>query len=632
MGRAGYSQGVLPGVQDADGVVLQQRLSEAGIRHGRKGGMNLKVTVWNNTYDNQWSGMIVSEAFSHPAKFSPGLIQKIYAYGIESGWFKPGDVVADCFGGIGGGGIFAAYARLKWIGVELEQRFTDLANQNFDLHRPAWRAHGYPEPVIVQGDSRRFAEIVGECAAICTSPPFVDCNVNIGDVADTPGMRQEISSRSHKRDDSYGHTPGQIGRLKAGELAAVVTSPPFGEAQQGAGLVKRNSLYGHKTITCGYKQDAHGSDPSNIGNLKMDGIVKKGLQKTTESSMITPKTKGGCHAGDNQSLSGRNVTKKDSGKIQQEPANNPELAKQGRDKNQGRGQPGEVGFEKERDRVSLLQKENEPRADSGILRNGSSGNLESNEATRNENQGPGSGGYRTPPVQGRQEQHEIQNVNCKGRMLEMRRNEKTVHSPQERGSLRQHAIEPSGFMLELPQSDNSERILEGKETLQSIVTSPPFTQGYQSGGGINKNGYGENGNDKVGSRTYQGTGGERSQGNIERAEGETYWSEMAKIYIECHKALKPGGYLIVVVKSYIKNKRKVHLPQQTLKLLIRLGFEPVERIKAMLVKQSVNAGLFGEDVVTEKARKSFFRRLCESKGSPKIDWEEILVVRKLKTP
>ena len=67
---------------------------------------------------------------------------------------------------------------------------------------------------------------------------------------------------------------------------------------------------------------------------------------------------------------------------------------------------------------------------------------------------------------------------------------------------------------------------------------------------------------------------------------------------------------------------------QTLKLLISLGFTPVERIKAMLVTKSVNHGLFGEDIITEKARKSFFRRLAESKGSPKIDWEEILVVRK----
>lgn len=27
-------------------------------------------------------------------------------------------------------------------------------------------------------------------------------------------------------------------------------------------------------------------------------------------------------------------------------------------------------------------------------------------------------------------------------------------------------------------------------------------------------------------------------------------------------------------------------------------------------------------------RKSFFRRLAESKGSPKIDWEEVLIVRR----
>lgn len=38
-------------------------------------------------------------------------------------------------------------------------------------------------------------------------------------------------------------------------------------------------------------------------------------------------------------------------------------------------------------------------------------------------------------------------------------------------------------------------------------------------------------------------------------------------------------------------------------------------------------GLFKED---RKERKSFFRRLAEKKGSPRIDWEDILCMEKEK--
>ncbi len=62
----------------------------------------------------------------------------------------------------------------------------------------------------------------------------------------------------------------------------------------------------------------------------------------------------------------------------------------------------------------------------------------------------------------------------------------------------------------------------------------------------------------------------------------------------------------------------------------RLGFTSVERIYAMVTSETVEAGLWGE-IVTVKERKSFFRILTEHKGSPHIDWEEVLVVRKQET-
>lgn len=159
--------------------------------------------------------------------------------------------------------------------------------------------------------------------------------------------------------------------------------------------------------------------------------------------------------------------------------------------------------------------------------------------------------------------------------------------------------------------------------VSGIVTSPPYaceTDRKIPHGNKRSDGDG-------GFRNYY-SDNPKNIGNPQGSNGiDTYWQAVSDVYRECHKVLKPGGVLIVVLKAYIKAGRRVPLPQQTLKLLIRLGFEPLERIKAMLVKEEITPGLFG-DVVRTKARKSFFRRLAEAKGSPPIDWEEVLVCQK----
>lgn len=99
----------------------------------------------------------------------------------------------------------AGYAGLNWFGMELEPRFVELGNRNLELHGPKWLALDQANLVtLVQGDSRRFASLVG-CDGIVTNPPYAESRLN-----------------AH-----YGTTPGQIGSLPAGKLDAVVTSPPF---------------------------------------------------------------------------------------------------------------------------------------------------------------------------------------------------------------------------------------------------------------------------------------------------------------------------------------------------------------------------------------------------------------------
>jgi hypothetical protein len=304
------------------------------------------VLTWHGCYADSWKGWIVDGAFAHPAKFARGLIRRILEHGIEQGYWQEGSLVGDPFGGVACGGVVAASLGFRWIGVELEEKFVGLGQENIALHRNWWEM-GKHQPVLLQGDSRRFHEVVRECDGVMTSPPFT------------------------------------------------MTSP------NGGGGINKNGYSGKHGTSLGTHYQGGGGD----------------------------------------------------------------------------------------------------RLDTNI-----------------------------------------------------------------------EALPPGDIDGALSSGD--------------------------------------------------------SDGQIGREAGETYWSAMAKVYASLFLALKPGGYAAIVVKDYVKDKARVPLCDDTLRLLCHVGFEPAERVHAMLVEHSAHDDLFSGTVTKKKERKSFFRRLAEKKGSPAIDYEEVLFVRK----
>lgn len=229
-------------------------------------------------------------------------------------------------------------------------------------------------------------------------------------------------------------------------------------------------------------------------------------------------------------------------------------------------------------------------------------------------------------------------------------------------------------------------VMRGGHGVAAVVSSPPFTQGYSGGGGINVKGYGADGADKVGSRTYQGTGNDRVEGNLEtltlgevdavvtsppymgeaaRPSGidsskfapgiksggpnsqasnagygdtdgqlgglrndETFWSAAKQIVAESFAILRPGGTAVWVVKAFVRDKKLVDFPGDWRKLCEHVGFKMILEAHASLVHEEIRPHLFDGDVVKRRERKSFFRRLAEKKGSPRIDYEVVLIMRK----
>jgi len=174
-----------------------------------------------------------------------------------------------------------------------------------------------------------------------------------------------------------------------------------------------------------------------------------------------------------------------------------------------------------------------------------------------------------------------------------------------------------------------------------VVTSPPYEKALSGSGadaarkriaegryhGLRPDVWISEGN--IAGSTY-GNGYSEDPSNIGNQQGDTYWGAVKDVYLECLKSLKPGGVMAVVVKAFVRNKQIVDLPSQTLELLEAIGFEPLERIRAWVTSKATQKSLIPDMVEDyQKSRKSFFRRLAESKGSPAIDFEEVLIVKKL---
>lgn len=197
--------------------------------------------------------------------------------------------------------------------------------------------------------------------------------------------------------------------------------------------------------------------------------------------------------------------------------------------------------------------------------------------------------------------------------------------PQKRGGLFRDPKRSGDVSLtaEYGNTDGQLGAMGGRE-FDSAVSSPP----YQTGGGHkhqmdawNTNGRGQSG--------HSGGYADESDGQVQ-GDGNDFWLAARAVVEQTYQVLVPGAIAVWVCKDFVRNKRRVPFSDQWRQLSEVCGFELVEWIHASLVTDNgVQCGLFGEDVTLRKERKSFFRRLAESKGSPRIDWEDVLFMRRV---
>ena len=78
------------------------------------------------------------------------------------------------------------------------------------------------------------------------------------------------------------------------------------------------------------------------------------------------------------------------------------------------------------------------------------------------------------------------------------------------------------------------------------------------------------------------------------------------------------------MKAFCRKGKRVDFTGQWRDLCESVGFRTLHEHRAWLVEdRGTQGGLYGEDTKYRTERKSFFRRLAEGKGAPRIDWETV---------
>lgn len=263
---------------------------------------------WLKCYPSSWKGSIVAEAMGHPAKFSSKLIRRIYEHVISEGWVKAGDRVLDPFGGVALGALDAMRFGLDWTGVELEEKFFRIGNENISLWNgkfgmmPHWGSGR-----LLHGDSRSLIGLIGRTGLTVdggqltvSSPPYAESiKTNAkGSGIDYSKAKSGGKGRTVGRESiaqGYGESDGQLGMMKSSvdSYELVVGSPPFAQQQQGGGIADALNGRSDYQITVkggveknqGYQFDAAISSPPFLQSEggtpepKVGGVIDAKLYK-----------------------------------------------------------------------------------------------------------------------------------------------------------------------------------------------------------------------------------------------------------------------------------------------------------------------------------------------------------------
>jgi hypothetical protein len=574
----------------------------------------MKHDDWHNLYRDGWQGEIVPEAFAHPAKFSRALIRHIYEHMRREGCLSEGDTVIDPFGGVALGGLDAMRLGLNWIGIELEPKFVDLGNANIALWnaRYSGKLPKWGSARIVQGDSRRLLatiRVVREAGAVVSSPPYATKQMGgAGDNSQIAGSgRSQLAMKI-----GYGTTPGNLGNLRAEgfeeAVAGVISSPPYAAGAQhtGGDDPRPEHIQGGELRYVDY-----GSTSGQLAALR-EGDISAALADAAVSSPPF----------------GDQVPQQDK------------------------------QFSAPHDSTGYLK------ADYGSTP-GNLGNLRAEGFGAAVSSPPYVSGGHHPDQTGAwggQAQALTKDQagygRTDGQLGQMREGEfdAAVSSPPfGEGETRNRSEYQPGYvadMMSRAYTQDKQGTTEGnlaalratddgfEAAVDGCVSSPPYAGRNQEGRTVERDrrrllAMGRE--DLIerlitefrGSQTYGDT-----DGQLGSESGDTFWSAARVICAQTFAALRPGGHAAWTLKAFVRDGARVDFPGQWRKLCESVGFVTLHEHRAWLVEEHGIQPGFAHTInrdgtvtpqfkLLRKERKSFFRRLSESKAQAAEFWKQI---------
>lgn len=532
----------------------------------------MKIDSWKGCYPSNWKGMIVPDAIAYPAKFSSKLIRRIYGHMKAEGWVKPGDTVVDPFGGVALGALDAMRLGLRWFGVELEPRFVKLGNKNIQLwyrrfsSMPIWNG----DAILLNGDSRELVKVLKEAGALdprsaVSSPPFVGCFPQ-----NDPNFSAPHDSTHNLQAASRGYSGANV----------AVSSPPYADVM--------NS--GKTGIDWSKAKD--GRDCEN--EPAFSRVAGEGAPMGYSSAVVSspPYADGCAHTGGDTPISqehtegGKINLPGISGVVSSPPYAEARIGSKSGQEQCGRGDqygatPGQLGAMKANGFEAAIS--SPPYAGTPVEKNSKSID--------------------------RPKQYEIYKKSGGGQSFEAFCHTQELHSQGYGNSEGQlSAMKPGDF--------------------DAAISSPPFRQ---TSGGTNvtqKEGYLSDPNlfarHAAGNAALEGYG--KTEGQLANTDENDFWAAARQIVDQVYQVLVPGGHAVWVCKDFVKAKQIVPFCDQWRQMCEAAGFATLHEHRALLV-HSTATDFDGKEKRRES--KSFFRRLAENKGSPRIDYETVYCMEKL---
>ena len=182
----------------------------------------------------------MKQALSHPAKMNVRLLEFL----VKS-HTKEGDVVLDPMAGSGSTGVISALNGRNAVCVELEEKFFGW------MEEARKKVEGYSnlsdkgKLINIKGDARQLSNLVQKTDFVITSPPYGEAQqgqgiAKYGYQGDKHSSTDLVGKRSYMPDKF--ESKDNISCLSMGDIDAVITSPPYAEVVHSTGQTREKVI------------------------------------------------------------------------------------------------------------------------------------------------------------------------------------------------------------------------------------------------------------------------------------------------------------------------------------------------------------------------------------------------------